>query len=76
MWAVEGFKSKSIWQQRCGSDGKESACNAGHVCSLHRSGRSLEEEIATIASILSWNVPWIEKLGGLQFMGSQRVRQD
>jgi len=35
--------------------------------------QSLEEEIATPSSILSWRIPWIEEPGGLQFMGSQRV---
>ena len=27
-------------------------------------------------SILAWSIPWTEKLGGLQFTGSQRVRHD
>ena len=29
----------------------------------------LEEEMATHSSILALEIPWIEKLGGLQFMG-------
>ena len=33
----------------------------------------LEEEMATHSSILAWEIPWIEKPGGLQSMGSQRV---
>ena len=33
----------------------------------------LEEEMATNTSILAWTVPWTEKPGGLQSMGSQRV---
>ena len=37
---------------------------------------SLEEEMATHSSILAWKVPWIEQPGGLQSMGSQRVRRD
>ena len=36
----------------------------------------LEEEMATHSSILAWEIPWTEKSGGLQSMGSQRVRQD
>ena len=36
----------------------------------------LEEEIATHASILAWKIPWTEESGGLQSMGSQRVRHD
>ena len=37
---------------------------------------SLEKEIATHSSILAWKIPWTEEPGGLQSMGSQRVRQD
>ena len=36
----------------------------------------LEEEMATHSSILPWRIPWTEERGGLQPMGSQRVRQD
>ena len=32
----------------------------------------LEEETATHSSILAWEIPWTEELGGLQSMGSQR----
>ena len=30
----------------------------------------LEEEMATYSSILAWRIPWTEKPGGLQSMGS------
>ena len=36
----------------------------------------LEEEMATHSSILAWKKPWTEESGGLESMGSQRVRQD
>ena len=36
----------------------------------------LEEEMATHSSILAWKIPWTEETGGLQSMGSQRVRHD
>ena len=36
----------------------------------------LEKEIATHSSILAREIPWTEELGGLQSMGSQRVRHD
>ena len=36
----------------------------------------LEEGMATHSSILAWRIPWIEESGGLQPMGSQRVRHD
>ena len=32
--------------------------------------------MATHSSILAWEIPWTEGTGGLQSMGSQRVRQD
>ena len=33
----------------------------------------LEKEVATLSSILAWEIPWTEEPGGLQSMGSQRV---
>ena len=36
----------------------------------------LEEDIATHPSILAWRIPRTEGPGGLQSMGSQRVRHD
>ena len=36
----------------------------------------MEKEMATHSSILAWEIPWTEKPGGLQSMGSQRVRHD
>ena len=36
----------------------------------------LEEGMATHSGILSWEIPWREQPGGLQSMGSQRVRHD
>ena len=36
----------------------------------------LEKGMAIHSSILAWEIPWTEKPGRLQFMGSQRVRHD
>ena len=36
----------------------------------------LEKGMAIHPSILAWRIPWTEKPGGLQFMGSQRVGHD
>ena len=36
----------------------------------------LQKGIATHSSILAWRIPWTEELGGLQFIGSQRVRHN
>ena len=51
-----------------GSDGKESACNAGGPDSIPGSGRSPGEEMATHSSILAWEIPWTEESNGLQSM--------
>ena len=37
---------------------------------------SLKKGKATHITILSWRIPWTEEPGGLQSMGSQRVRHD
>ena len=37
---------------------------------------SLEKDMATHSSILPWRIPWTEEPGGLQSIGSQRVRHD
>ena len=50
--------------------------DVGEVSLIPGSGRSLEEEMATHSSILSWEIPWTEKPGGLQPMGPQRVGHD
>ena len=36
----------------------------------------LDKEMATHFSTLAWKIPWMEEPGGLQPMGSQRVRHD
>ena len=33
----------------------------------------LEKEMATHSSILAWKIPWTEKPGRLQFIGSQEL---
>ena len=37
---------------------------------------AVEKAMATHSSTLAWKIPWTEEPGRLQFMGSQRVRQD
>ena len=58
---------------------KESAFSAGDprdmVWSLGLED-PLEKKMATHSNILAWEVPWTEEPGGLQSMGSQRVRHD
>ena len=45
------------------------------VASLARED-PLEKEMAAHSSVLAWRIPWTEEPGGLQTMGSQRVRHD
>ena len=42
----------------CGSDGKESTCNAGNLGLIPGLGRPLEKGKATHSSILAWGIPW------------------
>ena len=39
-------------------------------------GRSLEKEMATHSSVLTWRIPRTEEPGGVQSKGSQRVIHD
>ena len=54
-----------------GSVVKKPPANAGDLGSVPGSGKEdpLEEEMATCASNLAWEIPWTEEPGGLQFMG-------
>ena len=52
-----------------GSDGKESACNAGYLRSLPGQEDPLEEGMATHSSILAWRIPWTEEAGGYSSWG-------
>ena len=53
---------------------KDPPANAGDTRdsgSILGSGRSLDKEMATHASVLAWRIPWTEEPGGLQSIGSQ-----
>ena len=52
--------------------------DVGLIPELEGSGGipSLKKEMVTHSSILAWEIPWTEELGGLQSAGSQRVRHD
>ena len=60
-----------------GLDGKEICrqCRRAGVQSLGQE-EPLEKEMATHSSILAWEIPWTEEPGGLQSIGSQRVRHN
>ena len=71
VYVIEGFPG--------GSNGKESACNAGDMDSIPGSGREdpLEKGMATHTSdILAWRIPSTVEPGGLQSMGLQRFGHD
>ena len=51
------------------------AMQESQVQSLGR-GDTLEKEMTTHSGILAWKITWIEELGRLQSMGSQRVGHD
>ena len=59
-----------------GSDGKESACNAGDLGSIPGSGKSPGRGNGTHSSILALKIPLTEEAGGLQSMQQQRVRHN
>ena len=52
------------------------AGDARDVGSITGSGRSSGEGHAGYSNILAWRIPWTEEPGGLQSIGSQRVRHD
>jgi len=62
-----------------GASGKELAAKAGDVRDMVRSlGQEdpQEEGMATHSNNFSWRIPWKEKPGRLQSMGSQKVGHD
>ena len=59
--------------------GQKSVCNAGDardMGSIPESGRSPGGGNGNLLHILAWRISWTEEPGGLQFMGSQKVRHD
>ena len=55
-----------------GSEVENPPASEGDVGSISGLGRSLEKEMPTYSHILAWKIPWTEKPGGLQSMGSQK----
>ena len=51
--------------------GKESCQCRRHVQSLDWED-PLEEEIATVSSVLAWKIPWTEEPGGIQSRGLKK----
>ena len=59
-----------------GSDSDESACNEGDLGLIPGWEYTLEKGMATLSRVLARRIPWTEEPGGLQSMGSERVRHD
>ena len=62
-----------------GASGKNTPLNAGDTrdrFDLWGGEDPLEEGMATHSRILAWRIPWTEEPGGLQSMGSQRVKHN
>ena len=59
-----------------GSEGKESACNAGDPGLIPELGRSPEGGHDNLLQYSCLRIPRTEESGGLQSMGSQRVRHN
>ena len=59
-----------------GSDDKESACNVGDLSLIPGSGRSPGEWKGYPLQYSCRRIPWTEEPGGLQSMGSYRVKRD
>ena len=69
----ENFYIKLVVQSEKNSPAN--AGDSGDTGSTSGLGRYLEGEMTTRSSILAWEINlWTEKPGGLQSMGSQRVR--
>ena len=60
----------------CGSDGKETSCNAEDPGSILGWKDALEKGMAIHSNILAWQIPWTEKSDALQSMVLQRVRHN
>ena len=71
MSAQSGDPSSVLLGFPGGSDGKESACNAGDLGLIPGLGRSPGEGNGYPLQFLAREVPWTEKPGELQSMGWQ-----
>ena len=59
-----------------GSNGNESACSQETGVPSLGWEDALEKGMASHSRILAWKIPWTKEPGGLQSMGSQKVRHN
>ena len=72
------FKTMCTTGFLSGASGKDCQCRRHERHGLNPWVREIpvKEGMATHSSILAWRILWKEEPGGLQSMGSQRVRHD
>ena len=75
-WSNDRWHFSQNYSFPSGSDGKESACNAGNLGSIPELGRSPGARSATLASVLAWRIPMDRRAWWVQSMVLQRVRHD
>ena len=63
--ALISFIYKIIRDFPGGSDGKESACNAGELGSIPGLEDPLQKAMTIFSSVLAWKIPWTEETGRL-----------
>ena len=66
------FSGEGCYDYDWTSQVKNPSANAGDIGLVPRSGRSLEKEMATLASISAWEISWTEEPHGVQSMGLQK----
>ena len=76
MWCIQLMYYYSARRLPQWLSGKESACIAGDMGLIPGPDDPLEEGMATHSSILAWRLLWPEEPGGLQSIGSHRIRHN
>ena len=64
-----------MYSSASGSDGKNSACNAGDLGLIAEPEGSLEKGMATHSYIHAWRTPWTEEPGRLQSVESDKTER-
>ena len=82
-WVGQVFLGKVHPQAQLGFPGGASSKEPDCQCKRHETRVQplgwedpLKEGMAAHSSILAWRIPWTEEPGGLQSVGSQRVRHN
>ena len=64
------------WQAAVHGVTKDQTRLSNFTFSFHFSCLTMEKEMATHSSVLAWRIPGMGEPGGLQSVGSHRVRHD